>query len=201
MKLHFVSRSAYRSKENHPNTNRLIRRYRRALLIPEGGSNALSLLGTAEVIAEIAAEATATKQNFNQLFAACGTGGTLAGLIDGAAEHLPALKITGIPVLKNADFLYAAIRALSRQHTSINWSLNLDYHFGGYARTSPELHCFTRNFQQRHHIPLDPIYTAKLFFAVLDLAMKSPSGIPENWLIYHSGGLQGIQHGTTSTER
>jgi 1-aminocyclopropane-1-carboxylate deaminase len=67
-----------------------------------------------------------------------------------------------------------------------------DYHFGGYAKVSKELIVFINDFYQKYRVPLDPIYTGKMLFGVMDLINKNY--FPENSkiLVIHTGGLQGI---------
>lgn len=193
MQLHFISRETYREKQlTHAAIKAIIDHYANAKIIPEGGSDRLSLIGSAEIIDECIAQHPA--DGFDVLFAACGTGGTLAGLIDGVARQTSShYRLVGISVLKGHLGLSENIRSLSRSHMLVDWSINQDYHFGGYAKTSPMLQAFMADFESNYKIPLDPIYTAKLCYAVFDLANNSPNKQPENWLIYHSGGLQGAK--------
>ena len=121
----------------------------------------------------------------------CGTGGTLAGFLTGTR---PNEKVLGFSALKG-DFLAKEIERLLAVHTSgrfSNWQLITDYHFGGYARFRPALIHFIKNFQENHNIPLDPIYTGKLMYGVVDLAEKGffPNG--STVMVIHTGGLQGI---------
>ena len=51
---------------------------------------------------------------------------------------------------------------------------------------------FINLFYQKNKIPLDPIYTGKMVFVVIDLIQKNyfPSG--SKILLIHTGGLQGV---------
>lgn len=49
------------------------------------------------------------------------------------------------------------------------WDINYDYHFGGYAKTKPELNQFVAEFGQRHNIVLDWVYEAKMMYGLFDL--------------------------------
>ena len=94
----------------------------------------------------------------------------------------------GFPALKG-DFLREDIcKFVSKS----NWDLITAYHFGGYAKVSEELILFIKEFYQKHKVPLDPIYTGKMLFGVMDLINKNY--FPENSkiLVIHTGGLQGI---------
>ena len=72
-----------------------------------------------------------------------------------------------------------------------NWHIELDYHFGGYAKIRPELLEFIRHFEAAHAIPLEPVYTGKLMFALYDLIVSNHFQHGQTVLALHSGGLQG----------
>jgi len=63
-----------------------------------------------------------------------------------------------------------------------------DFHFGGYAKTTPELEDFIANQKAQFDLPLDKVYTGKLFKAFLEIEKNN---VFEKALIIHSGGLQG----------
>ena len=66
-----------------------------------------------------------------------------------------------------------------------------DYHFGGYAKSTPLLLEFMNDFYRQTEIPTDFVYTGKLVYAIYDLIKKDffPDG--SKILMIHSGGLQG----------
>lgn len=68
-----------------------------------------------------------------------------------------------------------------------------DYHFGGYAKLTPELVRFINEFKRTSQVALDPIYTGKVAFGLLDLVRKDyfPSG--SHLLMIHTGGLQALE--------
>ena len=68
----------------------------------------------------------------------------------------------------------------------------MDYHFGGYAKVDKILIDFMNAFKKTHDIPLDPIYTGKLFFGVFNLIAKDYFREGTTILLIHTGGLQGI---------
>jgi 1-aminocyclopropane-1-carboxylate deaminase len=114
-----------------------------------------------------------------------GTGGTIAGLINSAQPHQ---KILGFPALKG-DFLTEEIRKFA---TNDRWELIGDYNFGGYAKISTELVDFINRFFLESGIPLDPIYTGKMVFGVIDMIRKNYFPEKSRILMIHTGGLQGI---------
>jgi 1-aminocyclopropane-1-carboxylate deaminase len=95
----------------------------------------------------------------------------------------------GFPALKG-DFLEDQIKRYILPKN--NWSLINDYHFGGYAKVNEELVKFINNFKFETSIPLDPIYTGKMMFGILDLIKQGHFSKGTKILAIHTGGLQGI---------
>lgn len=189
MDLRYVSRSNFRKKSGNSLLDELEIALDGCFLLPEGGTNCLALPGVAEMVAEINSQLGFLP---DYMAAACGTGGTLAGMVSGL-DGLP-VNALGISVLKG-DFLKAEVAGLLRscgEHPDNLWQIVTDYHFGGYARFQPELISFINQFYDRYQIPLDPIYTGKLFYAVFDLAEKGFFKEGSTIVLIHSGGLQGI---------
>lgn len=165
MRLHFVDRTVYRSKTDPDVLDGLLRRFGECCVIPEGGSNALAARGCTELGHELRGPIGPA----GTVAVACGTGGTLAGLAAGLGPRQRAL---GVPVLRGG-FLGDAVRALQREAfggPAGRWSLDERFHFGGYARTPAELHAFADDFEDRHGLPVERLYVAKLLYALTTLA-------------------------------
>lgn len=178
MQFSFVNRADYRRKTESEFIKQLIEQYGEFYLIPEGGSNHLAILGCAEILT------TQDQQQFDYVCCAVGTGATLAGIIESSACHQTVL---GFAALKG-DFLQAEIQQWTAK---TNWRLISDYHCGGYAKTTPELLHFIQQFYQRSGIPLEPIYTGKLMFGLMDLIQRGYFAAHSRILVIHTGGLQG----------
>lgn len=178
MQLHFISREAYRAKTSEAFTTQLKAQFGRFYSISEGGTNSLAVKGCAEIITE-------NEQDFDTICCAVGTGGTIAGIANGAFPHQ---KVVGFPALKG-DFLQQGIAKLTN---TTNWELITAYHFGGYGKVTNELIAFINQFKQQTSIPLDPIYTGKMLFGIIDLVKNGYFGKQNRILAIHSGGLQGI---------
>jgi len=187
MKLHFVSRTDYREKKAvQPGLLGIDEE--KFYVLPEGGTNCLALPGCREIVAEAEVQLDGLPDYF---CVPCGTGGTLAGIVDGLKGRASAL---GVSVLKG-DFHrkeIAALLATCGSPVPQNWSVRTDYNFGGYAKFTPALIDFINDFKTQHGIPLDPIYSGKLFFAIFDLAVKGFFKKGTTVLAVHTGGLQGI---------
>lgn len=180
MQLHFVTREWYRTKTSAQAQQELTNRFGNFYLIPEGGTNALAVKGCSEF-----AHTLEQEMEFDYCCLSVGTGGTIAGM----AEGLDSSKtILGFSSLKGGDFLRDEIKHYT---SKTNWQLITDYHGGGYAKTTPELLIFMKEFEKIHGVPLDPIYTAKMMLGVFDLIEKDFFKAGSTVLILHSGGLQG----------
>lgn len=178
MQFDFVSRDDYRKKLEVDFIEKLTSKWGRFYMIPEGGTNALAVLGCQEILQE-------EDSKFDFVCCCVGTGGTISGLINSAQSHQ---KILGFPALKG-DFLTEEICKFA---TNDRWELIGDYNFGGYAKISNELVDFINRFLLETGIPLDPIYTGKMVFGVIDLIRKDYFPKDSKILVIHTGGLQGV---------
>ncbi|OAZ02784.1 1-aminocyclopropane-1-carboxylate deaminase/D-cysteine desulfhydrase [Flavobacterium succinicans] len=178
MRFEFVTREAYRHKTDAAFIAQLQAQFGSFYLVPEGGTNDLAVKGCEEILTELDAD-------FDFICSAVGTGGTISGLINSALPHQ---KILGFPALKG-DFLQNEIRKFV---TNKNWELITDYHFGGYGKVTDELIDWINSFFLQTQIPIDPIYTGKMVFGVMDLIQRNYFPPKSKILMIHTGGLQGI---------
>jgi 1-aminocyclopropane-1-carboxylate deaminase len=188
MELMYVSRTNFRKKSNTSILENLKINFEASYVIPEGGTNCLALPGVAELVDEIESQLGGLP---GYVCTACGTGGTLAGLVSGLKGRSMAL---GISVLKG-DFLKNEVANLLEtcgEPARDNWQINIGFHFGGYAKFKPELIDFINHFKKTYGIPLDPVYTGKLFYAIFDLAEKGFFEKNATIVLLHTGGLQGV---------
>ena len=179
MQFEFVTREAYRHKTEPDFIANLQQKFGSFYLVPEGGTNEYAIKGCEEILTE-------EDIKFDYVCCAVGTGGTISGIINSA---LPNQKLLGFPALKG-DFLKDEICKFA---TSKNWELVTDYHFGGYGKVNEELIQFINQFYRQTQVPLDPVYTGKMFFGVIDLIQKNYFPDNSKILLIHTGGLQGIK--------
>ncbi|RFS14901.1 1-aminocyclopropane-1-carboxylate deaminase/D-cysteine desulfhydrase [Emticicia sp. C21] len=181
MKLHFVSREAYRDKSE------LLEIYGKEdqYVLPEGGTNELALAGVGEMYQEIVSQ-LGYKPDY--IFCPIGSGGTMAGLINITAQT----KIMGICVLKNANYLEEEISSLIENKENLvhkNFMIFWDFHQGGYAKKTPELLSFIKLFKAKHQINLEHVYSGKMFFAFYQL-LKTEIKNNSTVVLIHTGGLR-----------
>ncbi|WP_445630122.1 1-aminocyclopropane-1-carboxylate deaminase/D-cysteine desulfhydrase [Nostoc sp. DSM 114167] len=189
MQLVYLNREMYRQRNTPALEEYLRQSFGEVFIIPEGGSNLNGVRGCTEIIDPAA---------FNHICVACGTGTTLAGIALSLHERQRAIAF---PVLKNGAFLAQEIESLltnylasdlpSPYSSPASWELICDYHFGGYAKVNDELLLFSQQFTQEHGVPLDYVYTAKMFYGVMDLLQQGFFCRGDSLLLVHTGGLQG----------
>jgi 1-aminocyclopropane-1-carboxylate deaminase len=178
MKLHFVSRETYRLKSNAAYLETLKHNFGECYLLPEGGTNKLAVRGCEEILGE-------ADGVYDYVCASVGTGGTVSGLINASGPHQ---KVLGFSALKGT-FQTELIKKYS---VKTNFDLTDAYCFGGYAKIDSQLIRFINEFRERTGIPLDPIYTGKMIFGIIDLLKKGYFKENSRILAVHTGGLQGI---------
>jgi 1-aminocyclopropane-1-carboxylate deaminase len=181
MTLEYISREAYRKKSEREFLESLNQKFDRCFIVPEGGTNELAIRGSEEFGQEI------LKTDFDYCCLPVGTGGTIAGIVNAFEGKR---KVIGIPVLKDGGFLNDEIKKYLKTDLK-NWQLLLDYHFGGYAKTTHELNSFIE-LTTSTGIPVEFVYSGKLFWAVRDLLSKKFFARGSTVLLVHTGGLRAV---------
>ncbi len=198
MELYPISRQDYRRAREGELREEFHSQFGAFYFVPEGGANDLGRMGCMDIMKELGSAAA------DRVFVACGTGTTFCGM---GLANLGQSMIYGVSALRGGAYLMEGVRSslcdllgveageeiLSRMRFLDN------FHFGAYARITPELTEFMRSFFRYTGIRLDPIYTAKCAFAMKTLAEDAENdGLQvggydgETWVLVHSGGLQGI---------
>ena len=190
MQLHFVSREDYNLKKNDDFILGLRNQFGNFHLVPEGGANYYGVLGCMEITKEFDFEP-------DYLVTSAGTATTASGLLMTAKQEQKVMVFSG---LKGGHFLEKDIKHLIN-YTTYNEEdtaevlqhlvLKTDYHFGGFAKITPELVQFVNVFHQQFQIPLDLIYTSKLFYGLFDGIRKNQFPPKTKIVALHTGGLQG----------
>lgn len=185
MQLHYVDRETYRQKENPAYLNVLRQQFGDVCILPEGGTNTYALKGVQELVHEI-------EIDFNYIVTACGTGGTLAGMVSALK---PGQKAIGFSALKGEDSLtqnVIRLLELEGKYNGQTFEVNFDYHMGGYAKANRALFDFIITFYQTTGIRLEPVYTGKMMMGLFDLIRKGRFAEGSVIVAVHTGGLQGL---------
>ncbi|MHC5711580.1 MAG: 1-aminocyclopropane-1-carboxylate deaminase/D-cysteine desulfhydrase [Nostoc sp.] len=212
MQLVYLNRETYRQRNTPALQEYLQQRFGGVFIIPEGGSNLNGVRGCTEIVGDAMPNSWRRCANdrlrvrptagytyaFDHICVACGTATTLAGIALSLDQKQRAIAF---PVLKNGAFLAQEIESLLTNYLAsdlpspytspADWELVCDYHFGGYAKVNEELLLFSQQFREEHGIPLDYVYTAKMFYGVMDLLKQGFFCQGDSLLLVHTGGLQG----------
>jgi 1-aminocyclopropane-1-carboxylate deaminase len=153
-----------------------------ALYIPEGGVGRLGIKGAADILSDI------DFASYTHILGACGTGTMITGL---ALRALPHQQVLGISVLNNAPSPLTEINEWLKNWPSVTPPTLLHYAYGGYARVHPTVLSTIRDCWEQEQLPLDFVYTGKLFSATRTLIQEAYFSKNNRLLLIHSGGLQG----------
>lgn len=175
MKLVPVSREQYRNRQDAKFIAQLQQAYPDYFFVPEGGSNAFAHLGLKELAKEIEAQT-----QVKTIACAIGSGGTIAGLM----AHLPNHHFIGVAAVNDQALLNRLQQTYGDRLTVTTSAL-----FGGYGKTNETLNQFCFEFSKQTKIPIEPIYTGKLFYALCEQRLSQDNDV----LAIHTGGLQGLK--------
>lgn len=163
MQLHFISRTAYRSKPIPSD-------YENYAVIAEGGFGELAIQGMEILVNEL--------PECNYIYTAVGTGATAIGLA----------KYSDIPVMGILTLLNRS--EIEAHALPTNLQIEDAYVFGKYAKQNDELDLFCAEFYLKHGISIEPIYTGRMFYALTE-HIKNGHIAPNTKLVaIHTGGVK-----------
>ncbi len=179
---------------------------RKAYTIPEGASNALGALGYVRATEELVNDITNTLGGGNQrctIINAAGSGGTSAGLILGAKIFDVNARIAGFNVCNDRDYFVRAIgdiceQAIADYHLDVDFNRQrdveiIDGYVGlGYALSQTEELDLICEVARTEGIFLDPVYTGKAFFGMIQELKRDPKCFGERIIFLHTGGIFGL---------
>jgi 1-aminocyclopropane-1-carboxylate deaminase/D-cysteine desulfhydrase-like pyridoxal-dependent ACC family enzyme len=177
-----VSREEYRGRNEPDFLNALSKKYPDTYIIPEGGAGEEGRKGCEEILQWI------DQSRYSHLLCAVGTGTLYSGLVNACKAGM---HVKGICILKGMEQHGKEYKKSDRFEFTKYCDINYDFHFGGYARKTPELISFMNQLYRETGIPTDFVYTGKLFYAALELTRQQHFVKGAKLLIIHSGGLQG----------
>lgn len=180
MQLEFISRTDYKNI-NNPYPGKYFTRYENAVIIPEGGFSLKGAAGASLIYKYC------INKDLTHICCPVGTGTTLAGLITSPGSE----TIIGFSAIKGQDDIDDRIHFLLGNAINKKYSVNQDYHFGGYAKKTGDLISFMNHFYREFSIPTDFVYTGKMMFGVFDSIKKNCFPPGSKILCIHTGGLQG----------
>lgn len=171
-------------------------------IIPEGGSCGIGTFGYYTAMEEILQQEREMGVSFDAIVLAVGSGGTYSGMF--LANKLLGVnkKIYGVNVCDNAEYFKEGIFNILRQSLSyINKPLNfikdeisiIDGYVGkGYAQSTSEELEFIHWLARLEGVILDPVYTGKAMYGLVNEIKMGNMKSFNNILFIHTGGIFGI---------
>lgn len=153
--------------------------------IPEGGLHVKGIKGAQEISLLVMPDKA------NQIILAGGSMCTAVGLLSSLSENTT-LHI--VPAWKGCTDSY--VQQLLSKHGIVpacSWNVWPDFHFGGFSKWNSELLNFMKDFFETTLIPLDPVYTGKMMYALLQMLKDGYFASTDKVLAIHTGGLQGVE--------
>jgi D-cysteine desulfhydrase len=176
---------------------KLIKTGKRVYVIPSGGSTTLGIWGYISFVDELKKQINL--KNIDGIFSACGSGGTAAGLLVGAAMNNLILKVYAVNVLHQKEIIRKKILQLAEGAVlDYNLPCRFDesklevidgYSYEGYKNISQDKLKLITSFSKSTGILLDPAYTGKAFCAYNDLVLIKGKG--RKVIFLHTGGIYG----------
>lgn len=155
-----------------------------SLFIPEGGLSKEGIKGAKEIVAEC------LPLEPSHIILAGGSMGTSCGIVAKAPAHV---KVIIVPAWKGCtDSYFCEILDKYEVDPQCSWELWPDYHFGGFGKYNRHLIDFMNSFSLTHAVPLDPVYTGKLMYAIEDKRSAGYFKDSDSIVAIHTGGLQGL---------
>mgnify|MGYP001819063620 FL=1 len=179
---------------------------RKAYTIPMGASNALGALGYIRAMEELVNDIANSLGGGNRpctIINAVGSGGTSAGLILGAKLFDVRARIAGVNVSDDRAYFVRAIgdiceQAIADYHLDVEFSRQgdveiIDGYVGeGYGLSKDEELDLICDVARTEGIFLDPVYTGKAFFGMIQELKRNPKCFGEQIIFLHTGGIFGL---------
>ncbi len=179
---------------------------RKPFTIPEGASTALGALGYVRATEELVNDITNTLGGAHQpctIISAAGSGGTSAGLILGAKIFDVDARVAGVNVCDDRDYFMREIGTIC-ENAIADYNLDIDFarqrdieiidgYVGrGYALSQPDELALISEVAQTEGIFLDPVYTGKAFYGMVEELKRDPKCFGERIIFIHTGGIFGL---------
>ena len=178
MNFCFVSRKEYAKRNDNNYISELIRKYKKAFIVPEGGNNKLGVLGAEEIL-------ETQDKSFDYIICPIGTGATLSGIVNSSNRSQKVIGINCINDTKDIN------KNISQKTNKNNWEIINEFNFGGFAKFDNLLTEYLKKFKLNYKITLDLNYTTKMFFGFEKLIERRYFHRKSKVLLIHTGGTYG----------
>ncbi|USA43479.1 D-cysteine desulfhydrase family protein [Spongiibacter taiwanensis] len=175
---------------------------RRAFVIPTGASDGIGVWGYFEACRELKADFERANISPQHIVCATGSGGTQAGLTAGAHWYGLNAQVWGVNVCDDeAWFLNKVAADLADWHARYQLPVDaaslavkvIDGYVGpGYAIAEQEIYKCIAQVAALEGLVLDPVYTGKAFFGMLQELRAGRFGDAGDIVFVHTGGVFGV---------
>ena len=179
---------------------------RKPYIIPEGASYPVGAWGYIRATEELVNDLASIPGGANQpitIINAAGSGGTSAGLILGAKMFDLNARVVSVNVCDDRDYFVNVIgsiceKVLADYHLEIDFLRERDieiidgYVGRGYALSQAEELELIRDVARAEGIFLDPVYTGKAFYGMVQELKRDPKFFGERIMFIHTGGIFGL---------
>ncbi len=92
-------------------------------------------------------------------------------------------------ILKYNGRIKEIIGAEKQTTNNVNWKIEDGFHCGGYAKINSELESFLSSWKTDSEIPIEAVYTGKLFWGLRSLIEQGAIEKGSEVIAIHSGGI------------
>ncbi len=174
-------------------------RGRRPYVIPGGGASPLGVLGYVNAALEILEQMYSMGKRPRYMVHATGTGTTQAGLVLGLKLlGVDDIEVVGISISRRANEARERVyRLITETAKLLNVRIDMepedvtvfdDYVFGAYANVTKEVVDMMKYVARKEGLILDPVYTAKAMYGLIDLVEKGYIEKNSTVVFIHTGG-------------
>jgi 1-aminocyclopropane-1-carboxylate deaminase len=195
MELCWLPREQYRHFSSHSSNGdsvsaaakaHFLSIYPDACIIPEGGAGSDGVLGVESLFNALHHKGVI---DYDFITTPVGSGTTLAGVV---RAKIGRAKCLGFSALRGAADLEQRVESQLEDAPRVNqWSIDHDYHFGGFAKINLRLTNFISDIYKQYDLLLDPIYTGKMLYGIAEYIHQGRIPKGSKVLMLHTGGLQG----------
>jgi D-cysteine desulfhydrase family pyridoxal phosphate-dependent enzyme len=175
---------------------------KKPFVIPYGGSNLTGALGFVNAMKELKAQLIAQNLKIDYLFFASSSGGTQAGLTLG--NDLYNLKMNLVPIgidksetqgMSLEEVIFKLVNEgkhllkIKKEYRLADVKINNDYNEAGYGVITENEKTAIKELAKSEGILLDPVYTGRAFYAMLDYLNEEKIPANATVLFWHTGGF------------
>jgi D-cysteine desulfhydrase len=170
-------------------------------IVPLGASDATGALGYVAAIQELLCQFATMNSYPDVIVVPCGSAGTLAGLLIGKQIFEMSCDILGISVTAESAYFQKEVlnivEEFCRNYREISMNEDdiqvIDGYIGaGYGESRPEELRLIAHVARSEGIVLDPTYTGKAFYGLVQEIQKGRFKKGQDVLFIHTGGIFGL---------